>query len=456
MRPTLLVCLLIAACTEGEPGGKDTAGSDAGIPDGDTVALDVTAELATIVTVVIVRWHTAEPTTGRVEFGPDAAYGTTTATTALGTEHEVLLLGTPADTLVHFRVLIDTEAGEAVTSDHTITTGPLPTGTPHFVASGTMADEWQFNVLPTQGEVPAVTIVDNQGRVVWYHRPEIVTGNLMRALLTHDRKAVLLGHAGNQGDLASSRLEYISLDGGTIREIPFPFFDHDLTELPDGTVAMIVVETRTRSDGSPWQADRLVELRPDGTQVEVFNAWEELDSTMFESSPQPNWTHGNGLDYWAAEDAYLFSMKEIGTIAKIDRATGEIEWMIDGRLNQFDFGGDEVVPLQHQFEMLENGNLLIFDNGTPERGYSRAVELDLDIEARTADQVWEYIRNPPVFVFAKGDVQRFDNGNTLVTWSAMGELQMVTPEGLPTWQLNAELGQAFTFVQPFQSFYRDE
>ena len=62
---------------------------------------------------------------------------------------------------------------------------------------------------------------------------------------------------------------------------------------------------------------------------------------------------------------------------------------------------------------------------------------------------------PPLFVFAKGDVHRFDNGNTLVTWSAQGELQMVTPEGMPVWQLNTGFGQAFTFVQPFQSFYDD-
>ncbi len=453
MRLSLVCALLLAACDDSV--GKDSAdGATDGTLDGDALAMDVSAELGTIVTVVIVRWRTEEATTGYVEFGPDTTYGARTDRTAPSTEHEVLLVGTAADTAVHFRVVVETEAGDAPTSDYDITTGPLPTGTPSFVASGTMADEWQFNVIPTQGEVPYVTIVNNLGQIVWYYSPIVKDGNLMRALITHDRKAVLLGHAGVQGNLQASVLQYISLDGGTVRDIPYPMFDHDLDELPDGTVAMIVVDERTRDDGSPWQADRIVELHPDGTETEVFNAWDELDAEAIAGDGmQPNWTHGNGLDYWPEEDAYLFSMKELGTLAKVNRADGHIEWMIDGRLNQFDFGDDEVVPLQHQFEMLADGNLLIFDNGTPERGYSRAVELDLDIEARTADQVWEYIRNPPVMVFAKGDVHRFDNGNTLVTWSMLGELQMVTPEGLPTWQLNAELGQAFTFVQPFDSFY---
>lgn len=446
---TLLLSLVLA-CTDAPVDSAPSATDD---PTGDEVALDVTAELGTIVTVVIVRWHTTEPTTGWVEFGPDEAYGTQTNATELGTEHEVLLVGTPADTLVHFRVHVDTEAGELTTSDHTITTGPLPSGTPQFVASGELGDEWQFTVLPTQGEVPAVTIVNGKGDVVWYYLPKVVEGNLMRALLTHDRKAVLLGHAGIQGDLSTSVLQYISLDGGTVRDILMPNFDHDLVELPDGTVTMIMVDTRTHPDGAIWQADRIVELAPDGSQRQVFNAWDALNPDEIDGPPALNWTHGNGLDYWPEEDAYLFSMKELGTVAKISRSTGQIEWMINGRLNQFDFGDDEVVQLQHQFEMLSDGHLLLFDNGTQERGYSRAVELELDIGARTATQVWEYIRTPPVYVFAKGDVQRFDSGQTLVTWSAMGELQMVTPEGLPTWQLNAELGQAFTFVQPFSSFY---
>jgi hypothetical protein len=53
-------------------------------------------------------------------------------------------------------------------------------------------------------------------------------------------------------------------------------------------------------------------------------------------------------------------------------------------------------------------------------------------------------------------VHRFDNGNTEIVWSAVGEIQMVSPAGLPTWTLNAELGQAFTFVHPVNSFYLDE
>jgi hypothetical protein len=391
-----------------------------------------------------------------VEFGPDTSYGTTTNTTELGTEHEVLLLGTPADTDVHFRVLIDVDGAAAPTHDYSITTGSLPTGTPTFTTSGALDGEWSFNVVPTQGTTQVVTILNGLGQVVWYYFPQVQEGNLMRSLLSHDRKSVILGHAGIQGNLENGVIQWISLDGGTVVDVPMPGFDHDLVELPDGTLTVVIVERRQRDDGSPWEADTLVELHRDGTQEEVWNAWDAFDPETLPSRDRPNWTHGNGLDYWPAADAYLFSLKELGTLVNIPRATGEIEWMINGSLNQFDYGDDEVVQLQHQFEMLDNGNLLLFDNGTQERGYSRAVELDIDETALTATQVWDYIRVPPVFVVAKGDVHRFDNGNTEIVWSAVGEIQMVSPAGLPTWTLNAELGQAFTFVHPVNSFYLDE
>jgi hypothetical protein len=108
--------------------------------------------------------------------------------------------------------------------------------------------------------------------------------------------------------------------------------------------------------------------------------------------------------------------------------------------------------MQHQFQVLDGG-ILIFDNGPGERDDPQAVELALDVEARIADQVWSDVRDPPVGVYAKGDVERFADGNTQVVWSTSGEIQNVTPEGEVQWQLDAELGYAITFVQHVRSLY---
>lgn len=436
--------------------GSDTAG-DTGEPVDDGAALDVTAEVSEFVhTVVIVRWRTEAATTGRVEFGESEAYGMVTPSTASGTEHEVLLLGMPADTEVNFRVVVEGIDGDDATGNHTITTLSLPSGMPQFIVSGAITDQWNFQVIPTQGTAAVVTIVDGLGRIVWYYLPE-PGGNLMKAVLTHDRQHVLLGHAGPQDALDTSVLTWISLDGSEVTSMAAPYFDHDLVELPGGSIGMIVVEERTLDDGRKWAADRLVEMAPDGTQTEIWNAWDSIDPSGLGLEGRPNWTHGNGIEYEASEDCYYLSMKEIGSIAKISRSTGDTLWLLNGLLNQFAFAdGAEVGAMQHQFEILEPGHLLIFDNGAQERGYSRAVELQLDESALTAEQLWEYVRVPPVYVYAKGDVQRFADASTQVTWSTSGEIQLVDPSGTLLWQLNADLGQALTFVQPVESLYVDE
>jgi hypothetical protein len=77
--------------------------------------------------------------------------------------------------------------------------------------------------------------------------------------------------------------------------------------------------------------------------------------------------------------------------------------------------------------MLENGNLLLFDNGdgrpAAEGGqYSRALELALDWDSMTAAKVWEYRHQvgtsggAPIYKYADkvGASHRLENGNTLV------------------------------------------
>jgi hypothetical protein len=479
-----MVLLFLLACNEsaedagskgdtgaddGDSGGGDSGSGDSddsgtageGTGPGDAVALDVEAVISEAVhTVVIVSWRTEAATTGRVEFGATAAYGMVSNDTPSGTDHRVLLLGMPADTDVHFRVVIDDESadegsGGLPTRDYAITTLSLPAGIPQYVTSGSVGDRWQYTVLPTQGGTNYVTIIDQDGEIIWYYAPE-GEGNLMKAVVTHDRQQMLLGHAGNQGELENSRLEWVSLDGYGVHEESVPYFDHDMTELPDGTVTMIVVEPRTMDDGREWSADTLVERAPDGTLTEIFNAWDSIDPTGLGLDSAVNWTHANGLDYVEADDCYYLSMKEIGSVARIPRATGEIDWMVNGKLNDFEFlNGAAPGVMQHQFEVLGDGRLLLFDNGAPERGYSRAVELQLDFEAMTAEEIWDYVRVPSVYVYAKGDVQRFSDNTTQVTWSTSGEMQIVDESGVVLWQLNADLGQAMTFVQPIQSFYED-
>lgn len=93
----------------------------------------------------------------------------------------------------------------------------------------------------------------------------------------------------------------------------------------------------------------------------------------------------------------------------------------------------------HHPTLLENGHILLFDNGV-ERRYSRLVELD----PLKKEVAWEYSANPPenFFSLSRGSSQRLPNGNTLITESDRGRVFEVTPSGDVVWEFfNPEIDE---------------
>ena len=143
------------------------------------------------------------------------------------------------------------------------------------------------------------------------------------------------------------------------------------------------------------------------------------------------WTHANSLQV-APTGVILMSVRHLDSVIAISPEFNRISWRI-GR-----FGSDFTFPdpsdkfyHQHYVRMLQNGNLLMFDNGNgrpaAEGGqYTRALELALDWNSMTASKVWEYRHQVgtsagvPVYKYADkvGLAQRLENGNTLVWYGA--------------------------------------
>jgi len=117
----------------------------------------------------------------------------------------------------------------------------------------------------------------------------------------------------------------------------------------------------------------------------------------------------------------LLSLRNANTIVILDKDTfmpvwgwgpGELDW-------------------QHMPTMLQNGNILIYDNGA-HRKYSRVIEIDpLEEEI-----VWQYLAQPPKAFYSKlrGSNQRLANGNTLICESQTGRVFEVTAEGEIVWE----------------------
>jgi hypothetical protein len=135
----------------------------------------------------------------------------------------------------------------------------------------------------------------------------------------------------------------------------------------------------------------------------------------------------------------LASLRSVSAVIIIERSTGDIVWKL----------GSDVLAQQHNATELENGNILIFDNGAFRQGesitYSRAIEVD-----RVSKKiVWEYRDSSQMHNFFTpfmGSAQRLANGNTLLCESAFGRLFEVTQDGYVCWE----------YVNPHFAPYPDE
>ena len=106
--------------------------------------------------------------------------------------------------------------------------------------------------------------------------------------------------------------------------------------------------------------------------------------------------------------------------------------ILDPDKEKFVWGwGSGEISGQHHPTLLDNGNVLIFDNGHEHRDFSRIVELN----PLTRETVWEYKGKPPEDFYSstRGDCQRLPNGNTLITESNKGHVFEVTGDGKIVW-----------------------
>jgi len=202
----------------------------------------------------------------------------------------------------------------------------------------------------------------------------------------------------------------------------------------------------------------LQELDRDKNVVFQWRSWDHFLLSDYQGSGSGgaslDYVHGNAIDI-DTDGNWPVSSRHLSEITKINRETGEVMWRWGGKRNEFTFVNDSIgFSFQHAIRRLENGNVTLFDNGnghTP--NFSRAVEYELDENAKTARLVWEYRNTPDVYGFAMGYVQRLMNGNTLISWGAASTaVTEVTAEGEKVFELSFEPGtfsyRAFRYEWP--------
>ena len=132
-----------------------------------------------------------------------------------------------------------------------------------------------------------------------------------------------------------------------------------------------------------------------------------------------DYCHGNAIEE-DDDGNFLISLRHLNAVYKIDRATGDVIWVLGGKSSDFTFPDDSGFSGQHDIRRLPNGNITVFDNAnTSESQISRSVEYYLDTTNWTANLVWEYIDPEPFFARAMGSHQTTTERNHLINYGLL-------------------------------------
>ena len=210
---------------------------------------------------------------------------------------------------------------------------------------------------------------------------------------------------------------------------PVGVFPDELAEKWQGGVA------GTEYEGKIW-GDSIYEIDRDGKIVWEWFSRDHLDPVIDAFPPldmRGNF-HSNSV-FLSREGNIILSARVLCELKRIEYPGGKVIAR---------YGRGELYH-QHNATELENGNILVFDNGSHRSNYygpeySRAVEID----PGTNKVVWEYKADPP-FTF-RSDVisgcKRLANGNTIICEGYTGRIFEVTCEGELVWE----------YVVPWWSF----
>ncbi len=286
-------------------------------------------------------------------------------------------------------------------------------------------------------------LLDDLGQVVhaWHH-PEgiqhlriLPNGNLLVHALPPESAegAELIGGS-------AAALRELDWESRVVWEYRDPYLHHDYQRLPNGNHLVLawdklpahlkgqVAGGHAHADDPAWMwADVIKEIAPDGATLRTWRSWEHLSFEEHRICPlesHKEWTHCNSIEI-TPDGRWLLSLRITSTVALVDSASGKVEWS----------WGPEWLSHQHHATWLENGHILLLDNGCHRPrapSFSQVVELDPE----TREIVWHYHGNTIVafFSFMVGGCERLPNGNTLVTEGASGRIFEVTPKHDVVWE----------------------
>ena len=299
------------------------------------------------------------------------------------------------------------------------------------------------------GRPPAVLIIDPNGEIVWYHRDDREL-DFYRARLSRRRQEPALqrrerlGRSGRRLRARARRARRLGdqLDPGAAAR-------PRLRRAPGRHARGDRRSSTATSRASRLRGDKIVEVDPDGGEPTRCGArgTASIPPSGRATTSTHGWTFANALDYDPDEDAYYLGMRNFSSIAKIDRASGDVR--VGARRERADLrvraAARRASCTSTSSRCAAIASSCMDNDGQPRQRVARA-RVRARLRREGGDQVWSYVADPTVYTFVLGEPTRLDDGSTFVNWSSAGQLERVTRRGRV--DLEAELDRRLRLRLP--------
>jgi len=203
-----------------------------------------------------------------------------------------------------------------------------------------------------------------------------------------------------------------------------------------------------------WLGDRFIEVDSSGNIIWEWSTFDFLsldeynpkwvDIWMaqwdFGGNPTFDWTHSNSVYYDEELDIVFISIRNLSRVTAIDYNTKQILWNmgVPDFMETVYFDDSFDFSHQHSVQVTNDKNIIFFDNGRdkiPE--LSRCVEISYN-ENLEAELIWEHILPAEMLTLSRGECDRLNNSNTLISAGRTGNVIEVNSNNETVWHLNVK------------------
>ncbi|MGE8477765.1 MAG: aryl-sulfate sulfotransferase [Pseudomonas shirazensis] len=261
-----------------------------------------------------------------------------------------------------------------------------------------------------------------------------------------------LGYNGNHPDSAElfggwsvwhgGAFSEVTPDGEVVWEYTDLAHHHDAQWLANGNLLYTTAEPLpaafaqriqggipgSEAAGGVIYGDVVKEVDRSGTLVWQWRSWEHLapeDYPLHACFERYHWPMTNAVTP-GRDGKVILSLRSVSAVIAVDKASDRVLWRL----------GHDLVAQQHCPSELEDGRILIFDNGISRPHVSMPHSRVIEVDPHTQRIEWQYADSPGYAFFTPfmGGAQRLHNGNTLITEANFGRLFEVTRAGEVVWE----------------------